>query len=328
MRIVALEEHFTVPSLVRRIDPDAIAQHGFPAGFGGNLAEQVVRSRRAAPCRDGRGRDHRACAVGRPAPAPICSTAPTASPLRAISMTCWPKPSPPTRIASRALRICRCERPEAAADETGAGSARPRLLRRVDQWLDGRPLSRRSALRPDPGAGRTARRADLSAPEFAAAVGVRRLLQRLAGLNRLSPLHGGVGLAFRNGHPRLAACPVRRCSTAIPSSRLIIGHMGEGLAAMMVRSDKISHGGVSAPEAFGQTDDPRPGLRHHQRHVHATAARCVAGDLRHRSGHVLDRLSLQQQSAGQDFLDSAQVPAADLEKFAHGNADRLLKLKV
>jgi uncharacterized protein len=41
MRIVALEEHFAIPSLVRRIDPDAIAKHGFPAGFGGNLEKQM-----------------------------------------------------------------------------------------------------------------------------------------------------------------------------------------------------------------------------------------------------------------------------------------------
>src|ERR1700693_2555269 len=41
MRIVALEEHFTVPSLVRRIDPDAIARHGFPPGFAGNLADKL-----------------------------------------------------------------------------------------------------------------------------------------------------------------------------------------------------------------------------------------------------------------------------------------------
>ncbi|MGA6966844.1 MAG: hypothetical protein WBZ51_24935, partial [Xanthobacteraceae bacterium] len=29
MRVVALEEHFSVPALVRRIDPDAIARRGF-----------------------------------------------------------------------------------------------------------------------------------------------------------------------------------------------------------------------------------------------------------------------------------------------------------
>ena len=31
---------------------------------------------------------------------------------------------------------------------------------------------------------------------------------------------------------------------------------------------------------------------------------------------------------GRDFLDKLKWPAADLEKFAHGNADRLLKPKV
>src|SRR5277367_5054830 len=31
---------------------------------------------------------------------------------------------------------------------------------------------------------------------------------------------------------------------------------------------------------------------------------------------------------GSDFIDQLKWPAADLEKFAHGNADRLLKLKV
>jgi uncharacterized protein len=40
MRIVALEEHFAIPSLVRRIDPGAIAKHGFPSGFAGNLEKQ------------------------------------------------------------------------------------------------------------------------------------------------------------------------------------------------------------------------------------------------------------------------------------------------
>ena len=41
MRIVALEEHFAVPSLVRRIDPEAITRFGFPPGFGGPLADSL-----------------------------------------------------------------------------------------------------------------------------------------------------------------------------------------------------------------------------------------------------------------------------------------------
>ena len=31
MRVVALEEHFIVPSLLERISPDAVEQRGFPA---------------------------------------------------------------------------------------------------------------------------------------------------------------------------------------------------------------------------------------------------------------------------------------------------------
>jgi predicted TIM-barrel fold metal-dependent hydrolase len=43
MRVVALEEHFTVPALVKRIDPDVIARRGFrprtPSPHGPSLAE-------------------------------------------------------------------------------------------------------------------------------------------------------------------------------------------------------------------------------------------------------------------------------------------------
>jgi len=42
MRIVALEEHFIAPALVRRIDPGVIARHGFPPGFGGQQEKQLA----------------------------------------------------------------------------------------------------------------------------------------------------------------------------------------------------------------------------------------------------------------------------------------------
>ena len=41
MRVVALEEHFTVPALVRKIDPDVIARHGFPPGFHSSLGGKM-----------------------------------------------------------------------------------------------------------------------------------------------------------------------------------------------------------------------------------------------------------------------------------------------
>src|SRR5580698_128518 len=42
MRIVTLEEHFIAPSLVRRINPEAIAKRGFPPGFGAPLERQLA----------------------------------------------------------------------------------------------------------------------------------------------------------------------------------------------------------------------------------------------------------------------------------------------
>ena len=42
MRFAALEEHFTIPSLIRRIDPQVIANRGFPPGFGAVLEKQLA----------------------------------------------------------------------------------------------------------------------------------------------------------------------------------------------------------------------------------------------------------------------------------------------
>jgi uncharacterized protein len=103
--------------------------------------------------------------------------------------------------------------------------------------------------------------------------------------------------------------------------------MGEGLAAMLVRSDKIL-----TPEAphlkrsVGQTILD---------HVHVTTSGlftwpplqvllAVFG-----ADRVLFSIDYPYSSnrLGRDFLDSLKMPAAELEKFAHGNADRLLKLR-
>jgi len=113
-----------------------------------------------------------------------------------------------------------------------------------------------------------------------------------------------------------------------PKLRLIIGHMGEGLAAMMTRSDKILS--AEAP--------------HLKRSVKQTILDQVTVTT---SGLFteppldtllaifgIDRVMFSidypysTNRTGRDFLDKLKWPAADLEKFAHGNADRLLKLKV
>jgi uncharacterized protein len=112
-----------------------------------------------------------------------------------------------------------------------------------------------------------------------------------------------------------------------PKLKLVIGHMGEGLAAMMVRSDKIL-----TPEA-----------PHLKRSVKQTildqvwvttsglftlppleALLAVFGPDR-----VMFSIDYPYSTnrTGRDFLDTLKLPPAALEKFAHGNADRLLKLE-
>ena len=41
MRVVALEEHFSIPALVQRINPDVIARHGVPPGFPNPAQKQL-----------------------------------------------------------------------------------------------------------------------------------------------------------------------------------------------------------------------------------------------------------------------------------------------
>ena len=57
MRVVALEEHFTAPDLVRRIDPEAHQAPRLPAEDGApggpNPLELAARDRRAAVAIDG-----------------------------------------------------------------------------------------------------------------------------------------------------------------------------------------------------------------------------------------------------------------------------------
>ena len=113
-----------------------------------------------------------------------------------------------------------------------------------------------------------------------------------------------------------------------PRLQLITGHMGEGLPAMLVRFDQLM-GPVEA--------------RHLQRPISQTIVEQVYVST---SGFVtVPPLLLLLETFGaervlfsadypflpmqtsRDFLDQMPVSAADRAKIAHGNADRLLKLK-
>jgi predicted TIM-barrel fold metal-dependent hydrolase len=113
-----------------------------------------------------------------------------------------------------------------------------------------------------------------------------------------------------------------------PKLKLIIGHMGEMLPMMMVRSDKmfgIDQGGNNQRSIIQTLHDQ----------VHITTSGLfslpplqVAIDtfgIDNMMFSIDYPFSTNQQ--GRQYLDSMQLSPEDLEKLAHGNADRLLKLK-
>jgi uncharacterized protein len=324
MRIVALEEHFAVPSLVRRIDPDAITRFGFPPGFGGPLADKLsdlgalhvsemdeagITVHVLSASGPGANLLHGADGIGFARDInDVLAKAIAAHPDRFAGFAHLPMNSP-----------------EAAADE---------LERTV------RDLGFCGALINGVTEGRF-----LDDARFAP------ILARAEALDVPIYLHPGLpprsvyeayydGLPGSTGFRLSTSAWGWHSETAIhvmrlvlsgaldrhPKLKLIIGHMGEGLAAMMVRSDNIL-----TPEA-----------PHLARSVKQTildqvwvttsglftvppleALLAVFGPDR-----VMFSIDYPYSTnrTGRDFLDTLKLPPADLEKFAHGNADSLLKL--
>jgi len=112
-----------------------------------------------------------------------------------------------------------------------------------------------------------------------------------------------------------------------PRLNVIIGHMGEGLPAMLKRcehqfSTDLSH--LPRPLAKTITDQ-----------VYVTSAGFFTNPpfVAALDTFGIDRLMFSVDypyagnADGRAFLDNVPLTAVDLAKFAHGNADRLLKLK-
>ena len=112
-----------------------------------------------------------------------------------------------------------------------------------------------------------------------------------------------------------------------PNLQLIIGHMGETLPVMMARCDTI----------FKQemTRLPRTISETLQQQVFITTSGIFTQPplLAALATFGIDRIlfsvdyPFSTNEQGRAFLDSINLPPEDLNKIAHGNADRLLKLK-
>jgi len=328
MRVVALEEHFTVPALARRIDPDAMSRRGFrprkaptsganPLDLLPDIGEQRLKAMDAAgitiqvlsntgpgpdlvPGADGIAlarelNDHLAAAIAR-------------HPDRYAGFAVLPMQSPEACAAelSRAVKDLRFSGALINGTTQGRFLDHPSYdgLLAAAVELDV-PIYIHPHLPPEP--VRQAYYSDLPP-------GAARVLQSAAwGWHSETAIHvlRLVMAGTLDRHPRL---------------KLIIGHMGEMLPMMLQRIDEVS--------AVDTDHLSRPVSRAILDQVWLTTSGIFSEPplLAALLTFGIDRIMFSvdypysPNSKGRDFLGRLSLAPADMAKFTHRNADALLKL--
>ena len=328
MRVVALEEHFSVPALARRIDPDAMSRRGFrprkaptsgpnPLDLLPDIGEQRLKAMDAAgitiqvlsntgpgpdlvPGADGIAlarelNDHLAAAIAR-------------HPDRYAGFAVLPTQSPEACAAelSRAVKNLRFSGALINGTTQGRFLDHPSYdgLLAAAVELDV-PIYIHPHLPPEP--VRQAYYSDLPP-------GAARVLQSAAwGWHSETAIHvlRLVMAGTLDRHPRL---------------KLIIGHMGEMLPMMLQRIDEVS--------AVDTDHLSRPVSRAILDQVWLTTSGIFSEPplLAALLTFGIDRIMFSvdypysPNSKGRDFLGRLSLAPADMAKFTHRNADALLKL--
>ena len=329
MRVVALEEHFTVPALVKRIDPGVISRRGFvprktppgrpnPMELAPEIGEKRLKSMDDAgitmqvlsntgpgpdlvPGADGvtmarEMNDHLAAAVARH----------------------------PDRFAGFA--VLPMQSPDACAAELTRAVKELRLLGGlINGTTDGRFLDHPSY------DGLLAAAVELDVPIY-----IHPHLPpesvRQAYYSNLEPGATRVIQSAAWGWHSEVAIHVLRMVLAgtldkHPKLKLIIGHMGEMLPVMLVRIDESS--------ALDVDHLKRPPSRQILDQVWITTSGIFSQPpfIAALQTFGIDRIMFSvdypyaPDSMGRKFLDEVALAPTDMAKLTHGNADALLKLK-
>ena len=328
MRTVALEEHFTVPSLVRRISPDAISRRGFgkrttvPGRVNPlDLLPEIGATRLAAM--DASGISVQVLSTSGPGADLVDGAEGVAIAREMNDALAEAIARHPDRFEGFAHLPMR--EPEAAAVELVRSvktlGFRGALINGMtnDRFLDD------GRFEPILAAAQ-----DLDVPIYLhphlAPQAVRELYY--------SNLPGTAGYVLEAAgwgwHAETAVHVLRLVLAGTldrhPRLKLIIGHMGEGLPAMLARCDQVS-------EAYIQHLS-RPISRTILEQVWITTSGMftqpplLAALLTFGIDRILFSVDYPYAAneSGRAFLDSLALAPADLAKLAHGNADRLLKL--
>ena len=331
MRVVALEEHFTVPALVRRIDPALIARRGFPppdAPWGpANRADALSELGQARLADMDQGgitvQVLSASGPGADLLAPAEGTAFARDLNDALARTVAEHPDRYAGFAHLPMTA-----PEASADEL------ERAVRDlgfhgalVNGLTDGRFLD-------DPRFAPILARAEALGVPLYLHPGIPPEAVRHAYYDGLpGHLSFMLSIAAWGWHAETAVHVLRLVLSGTldryPGLQLIIGHMGEGLPAMLARCDQVL--GAETPR-FLRRSVSQTILDQ----VHVTTSGFftlppfMAALLTFGADRILFSVDypFSPNAAGRAFLDQLPLSPPDKEKVAHGNADRLLKLRV
>jgi uncharacterized protein len=324
MRVVALEEHFAIPALIQRIGPDAIVRRGFPVGrWKGPDVQLADLGAERLRDMDQTGITVQVLSASGPG-ADLVDGADGVSLARAMNdLLARAIAENPDRYAGFAHLPMRS--PQAAADELERAT---RDLGFCGVMING--MTEDCFLddaRFEPILSRAER---LDVPIYLHP----NLPPESVRKAYFDGLPGATGFLLSapgwGWHSELAIHVLRLVLSGTldrhPALKLIVGHMGEGLPAMLARCDQM----------FGQE------IAHLRRSVSATILEQVwvttSGLFTLPPFEValavfgIDRVlfsidypySSNQQ--GREFLEALRLSRADFEKLAYRNADRLLRL--
>ena len=328
MRTVALEEHFTVPSLVRRIRPEAISRRGFgkrtPVPGRVNpleLLPEIGSTRLGAM--DAAGISVQVLSTSGPGADLVDGAEGIAIAREMNDALAEAIARHPDRFHGFAHLPMR--EPEAAAEELVRSVKSLKFVGALinglteDRFLDDRRFEPVLAAAEE-----------LDVPIYLhphlAPQAVRELYY--------SNLPGNAGYVLEAAgwgwHAETAVHVLRLVLAGTldhhPRLKLIIGHMGEGLPAMLARCDQVSEAYVQhlarpiSRAILDQVSITTSGM--------FTTPPFLAALLTFGIDRILFSVDYPYAAndSGRAFLQSLALAPADLAKLAHGNADRLLKL--
>ena len=296
MRIVALEEHYTVPRIVAGISPDAIARRGFPGpDF---VWAQTTKRNELADLGDTRLADMDASGITvqvLSVAGPGADLAPGQAGIDlarayndALAEACARHPDRYRGFAHLPLRS-----PEAAADELQRAVKDLGFVGvLVNGATDGRFLD-------DPIFEPVLARAEaLDAPIYLHP-GIPAEAVRAAYYDGLpGNFSFTMALSAWGWHADTAIHTLRLALSGAldrhPGLKIVIGHMGEALPFMLDRIDETTAATAKdAAPALGATDDPRSGVDHDQRVLHDGPIHGGTDVVRRGPHHVLSGLPIR-----------------------------------